>query len=219
MLRQLVSPRTASLFQRALLARPALALSSAVRSYSSSSSSKNNSKYECDLDSSCDSGSKQGQVSRRPDRERSTGTFDDWFDHPWFSHHAWPKHFYKGKEGKDSDRNVWDRYAQGNRAWRPKATVSETDSAVIINAELPGLSKEDVTLNVEDDVLTISGEINVEEKADGSVSSFHKSYARAFALPDGVDESAISAKMEHGLLTINIPKTKTTRKGITINIE
>jgi len=109
---------------------------------------------------------------------------------------------------------------EGAQSWRPKATIQQTETNFIISAELPGLSKEDVKVDINNDSLTISGEKRIEDKSDTSSSSIQRSYLRSFALPSGVDHASTSAKMENGLLTITIPKpSKELPQGVSINIQ
>ena len=108
------------------------------------------------------------------------------------------------------------------RSFRPALDLREEDGAYLAVVELPGLGKEDVTLNLEDGVLTIKGEKQSErdEEQDGlrhTERSFG-SFQRAVRLPKEVDAEGISAEMTNGVLTVRIPKAaKAKRKLITIN--
>ena len=89
-------------------------------------------------------------------------------------------------------------------------------------AELPGLKQDDIDLNLQDDVLTVSGETR--EFAGGkreAVPFEERSYGRferSVRLPDTVDRENISANFENGLLTITLPKTEKTQKVKRIEI-
>ena len=108
------------------------------------------------------------------------------------------------------------------RSFRPALDLREEDGAYLAVVELPGLGKEDVTLNLEDGVLTIKGEkqSELDEEQDGlhhTERSFG-SFQRAVRLPKEVDAEGISAEMTNGVLTVRIPKAaKAERKLITIN--
>jgi HSP20 family protein len=86
----------------------------------------------------------------------------------------------------------------------------ETDEHFVLKADLPGLSDEDVHIDVADDVLTVSGERRSEheDKRDGylRVERSYGSFRRSLTLPEGVDADAVSASFERGVLEVRIPK-------------
>jgi HSP20 family protein len=92
----------------------------------------------------------------------------------------------------------------------PSIDVSETDNAIVVSAEMPGLERSDVDISIEDDILTIRGEKKIEQEKDDK--NFHMSerlygvFYRALQLPPGVDASKIQAAMSNGVLKITIPK-------------
>ncbi len=96
--------------------------------------------------------------------------------------------------------------------WQPRVELSENKSAYVVSADLPGIAKEDVTINFENNVLTISGE-RVEAKEDEGTTYFRServygSFSRSFTFPKGIDVNNIHAAFENGVLTISIPKSK-----------
>lgn len=108
--------------------------------------------------------------------------------------------------------------------WAPLVDVKEDTEAVTINAELPGMKREDVKLSVNEGVLTIKGERKFEdEKKKGSyhrIERFYGSFCRAFNLPTTVDASKIKATMKDGLLEVYLPKTETAKpKEIAIEVK
>ena len=108
----------------------------------------------------------------------------------------------------DSMLGAWDNYS--SRV--PAVDVEETPSEFIIKAEMPGFSENDVKITVDKHVLHISGEVKEEEKEKEGKKYLirerrHKSFERSFSLPDGLDESKISAGFENGILTVTLPKT------------
>lgn len=96
--------------------------------------------------------------------------------------------------------------------WMPAADVRESDDSIDIDMELAGINPDDVDISVENGILTVSGEKRTENK-EGKEGQYHSverrygSFVRSFQLPQGVDESKISANFDHGLLTIDIPKS------------
>jgi HSP20 family protein len=109
----------------------------------------------------------------------------------------------------------WPRAATANRAaqeWAPAADVSETEAEYLIKADLPEVRKEDVSLTVQDGVLTLSGERKQEKRAEGEklhrIERVYGSFARRFALPENADEQGITAESRDGVILIHIPKVK-----------
>ena len=101
---------------------------------------------------------------------------------------------------------------QPPREWAPAADVSETDGEYLIKAELPEVRKEDVSITVQDGVLTLAGE-RKQEKVDEQekvhrIERFYGSFARRFALPENADEQGIRAESRDGVIVIHIPKQR-----------
>ncbi|HET9947723.1 MAG TPA: Hsp20/alpha crystallin family protein [Longimicrobiales bacterium] len=99
--------------------------------------------------------------------------------------------------------------------WMPAVELSETDDEYVLTAEIPGMSKEDVSISVEDDVLTLAGEKKLEkEEEDGRVYLREREYGafeRCFTLPRNVDAEKITAEYRDGLVHIRMPKAEVTR--------
>ncbi|MDH3205476.1 MAG: Hsp20/alpha crystallin family protein [Gemmatimonadota bacterium] len=96
--------------------------------------------------------------------------------------------------------------------WSPPVAVSETADELIFSAELPGLTEEDVTIELENDVLTISGQ-KTEQRTEGDEErNYHlweRSYGafrRSFSLPRAVDGADARAHFDKGILEIRLPK-------------
>jgi HSP20 family protein len=109
----------------------------------------------------------------------------------------------------------WPRAATANRAaqeWAPAADVSETGTEYLIKADLPEVRKEDVSITVQDGVLTLSGERRQEKREESEklhrVERVYGSFARRFALPEDADEQGITAESRDGVILIRIPKEK-----------
>jgi HSP20 family protein len=112
----------------------------------------------------------------------------------------------------------------GNSDWAPAVDISETGEEYLIRAALPAVRKEDVSVTVEDGMLTLSGERRQKEEQKDErfhkVESFYGSFSRSFALPDAVDESAIKAESRDGVLTVHVPKTRVeAKKPTTIKVQ
>src|SRR6202049_2115713 len=92
----------------------------------------------------------------------------------------------------------------------PNIDISETDKAIEISAEMPGLERKDGEISIEDDTLTIRGEKTVEEdQKDKNVQHSERSYGvflRVLQLPPGIDPANVQATMSNGVLKITIPK-------------
>ena len=95
----------------------------------------------------------------------------------------------------------------------PKTDIAETDGGFEIALEVPGIDSKDLSLEVKDNVLTVSGERKVEEKEEGKnfvkVERSHGKFSRAFRLPDNTDEKRIKADCKNGVLTVSVPKAET----------
>ena len=91
----------------------------------------------------------------------------------------------------------------------PKVEVKENGKTYSVTVELPGLDEKDVKVEVEDDVLTISGEKKVEQTDDKTHYSerSYGSFTRAFTLPADADRNGITAQFAKGVLTLEIAKT------------
>jgi HSP20 family protein len=96
------------------------------------------------------------------------------------------------------------------RRWMPAMDLLETEHDFVLRADLPGLSENDVNIELEDNVLTLSGERKAEHEArkDGyyRVERAWGSFARSLTLPEGVDANAVQASFDRGVLEIHIPK-------------
>jgi HSP20 family protein len=99
-----------------------------------------------------------------------------------------------------------------NRAqrWAPPMDLVEADDHFLLKADLPGLSEDDVSIEVQDNVLTVSGERKSEqerkEKGWYRLERSFGRFSRSLTLPEGVDADAISAHFDKGVLEVSIPK-------------
>ena len=94
--------------------------------------------------------------------------------------------------------------------WVPAMDLIEADDHFVLRADLPGLSEEDVSIEVQDNALTISGERKYqrEDKDRGwvRVERSFGSFSRSLTLPDGVNPDGIRASFDRGVLEVHIPK-------------
>jgi HSP20 family protein len=102
-------------------------------------------------------------------------------------------------------------------AFVPVVNTREADDAYYIEVELPGVKKEDINIDVNEDTLTISGErkIKEEHKDDNfyKVESVYGKFERSFSLPEDVDTDKIEATSKNGVLEIKIPKVQKVEKA------
>src|SRR3954449_9347024 len=96
------------------------------------------------------------------------------------------------------------------RRWIPAMDLVETDEHFVLRADLPGLGEDDVSIELEDDVLTVTGERKAEreERREGfyRIERASGAFRRSLTLPEGVDAEGIAAKFDRGVLEIRIPK-------------
>jgi len=107
--------------------------------------------------------------------------------------------------------------------WTPSADISETDTAYLIKAEIPGVKKEDVKVTIQDGMLTIQGERKLEkEEKDKKFHRIERSYGsfmRSFRLPEDADESGVKAEFKDGMLNVTLTKSaKAKPKSINVSV-
>jgi len=117
---------------------------------------------------------------------------------------------------------VWDEGRLAAWSWNPTVDIYENDGTIVINAELPGIDKKDIVIDVKDGVLTLKGERSSDnevkkEKYYRRERTFGR-FERAFRLPEDVDPEKISADYKDGILKISIPKPEERKpKQITVH--
>jgi HSP20 family protein len=96
------------------------------------------------------------------------------------------------------------------RRWIPAMDLVETDDDFVLRADLPGLSENDVNIELEDNVLTISGERKAEheQRKEGyyRVERAFGSFSRSLTLPEGINPDQVRASFDRGVLEVRIPK-------------
>jgi len=94
--------------------------------------------------------------------------------------------------------------------WAPAVDIVETESEIVLKADLPGVDPKDVEINIENDTLSLRGERkyekDVKEKGYRRLERAYGSFVRSFALPGTVDSEKIEAEYKNGVLEIKLPK-------------
>lgn len=100
--------------------------------------------------------------------------------------------------------------SSGASAWTPAVDIFDAADAIVLKAELPGLSADDIDIEVDDNVLTLRGERRFEETVEeGRYYRLERSYGsfqRSVTLPQGVKADQITAEFDNGVLTVRVPK-------------
>ncbi len=122
--------------------------------------------------------------------------------------------FFYPAMGRAEDRRPWN--------WHPAVDIFDNDTNIVIKAELPGIDKKDIAIDVKDRVLTLKGE----RSSDNEVKDEHYyrrertygKFERSFTLPEHVKVDDIKADYKDGVLRVDIPKPETQQpKQITVH--
>ncbi len=126
-------------------------------------------------------------------------------------------------------RSAWDLQDEFNRFFEdfglgsavaqedfsPAMDIRETDEAYIVEADVPGIKREDVKIEINDDVLTIKGERKVEQEENKKdyrrIERQYGSFRRSVSIPDGIQHDAVEAKFVDGVLRVTLPKREDTK--------
>ena len=96
--------------------------------------------------------------------------------------------------------------------WAPLVDIVEHDKQYLIKAELPEVTRADVKVTVQDDVLTITGERTLEKEADGKkyhrVERAYGRFGRTFTVPENADGAGVVAEYKDGVLKVHLPKSE-----------
>ena len=109
-------------------------------------------------------------------------------------------------------------------SWAPRVDVHETDKEILIDAELPGIDKKDIKVELKDNLLTIIGERKQQRTSKNEecsrVERHYGKFERSFGLPDTVHSEKVNAEYKNGVLTLTLPKTeKAVPKEINIDVK
>jgi HSP20 family protein len=131
---------------------------------------------------------------------------------------------------QEMNRLFGSAYPQGNGAdggmasrWIPPMDVVEDEEHFVVRADLPGVEEGDVSVELEDNALTISGErrSDTEERKDGyhRIERAYGRFSRSLTLPEGIDPEAIRASFNKGVLEVRIPKPEERKpRKVAINV-
>jgi HSP20 family protein len=111
---------------------------------------------------------------------------------------------------------LFDRFFEGRgangtaRRWIPAMDLVETEDHLLLRGDLPGMTEDDIEIEIKDSLLTVSGERKAEseEKGEGyhRVERAFGSFSRSLTLPQGVDTDKVEANFDKGVLEVRIPK-------------
>jgi HSP20 family protein len=112
--------------------------------------------------------------------------------------------FFRGGTGEEAG---W-----GARTWAPPVDIYETDDALVLTAELPGMSKDDVSVEIHQNTLILRGqrkhEAEVKEDRYHRVERAYGTFQRSFVLPTLVDQEHVQATYKDGVLELRLPKSE-----------
>lgn len=120
-------------------------------------------------------------------------------------------------------RRAFGRESISPADWAPAVDISETDKEYLIKAELPEVRREDVQVNIQDDMLVIRGERRAEKEEKGKryhrIERSYGTFARSFGIPDDADPTTITAEFKDGILDVHVPKTtEPTKRTIEVKV-
>lgn len=123
--------------------------------------------------------------------------------------------FFEGRFGSSlRDTGFGEESWRQPTLWTPHIDVQRRNDAIVVRADLPGVRKEDVQIEVEDDSLIISGERREEGEENQAYHTYEQSYGsfyRAVPLPQGANPENVKAEMRDGVLSITVPLPENAR--------
>lgn len=152
---------------------------------------------------------KTGEISAVSPIREMERWFEESFNRPFFGLNWTPF------------RNIFHEMG-GSGEMMPAVDMFEEGGNLVVKAELPGITKENISLRIVDNNLILSGEKSTEEKIERSnylrLERSHGSFSRTLSLPDGLDTEHIKASFTDGVLEVRIPRTETsTVRQITVD--
>ncbi len=127
------------------------------------------------------------------------------------------RHFFEEPFGLAMDFPFNIERRMSEMLWNPAVEASENEKEYLITAELPGISQENIEVNVVDGVLTLRGTKEEERKSEDKEKTFHLwereygKFERSFRFPMAVLDDKVSAEFANGVLTVRIPKAEVQR--------
>lgn len=100
-------------------------------------------------------------------------------------------------------------------AWNPRVDIFENKDTLVLEAELPGMNRDDFELTIENSVVTLKGERKFEKKTDGDnyhrIERAYGTFTRSFTLPQTVSADGARAEFKNGILNVSLPKREETK--------
>lgn len=129
------------------------------------------------------------------------------------------KEFFRDRVMQGEISSIFDSFFndglgkfERNVFFTPRVDVMEKEKQFEVHVALPGLKKEEINVEVENNVLTVSGERKIKNESKEEkyhmVENFYGKFSRSFTLPENVDPSKIDAQFEDGILNIALPKSE-----------
>ncbi|MFS4458262.1 Hsp20/alpha crystallin family protein [Bdellovibrio sp. HCB2-146] len=144
---------------------------------------------------------------------------------PYWTHEPVTTNFFDEVDRVFADLAKTSPAARVSRNFNLAGEIAESAEHYLMSFDLPGMKKEDIKIEMKENILTISGERKQEARPEGTknVQSFERVYGafkKSFSLPTTVDEDKIEAQYENGVLSLYLPKTPVAQaKTIEINSE
>ena len=117
------------------------------------------------------------------------------------------------REMAQTDKHVWtiahEPLPHFYATWEPHIDFVEQDDAYVLHAELPGMQRDDITVECRDGMLTVRGEQTIASASDGAVPRIkhgYRAFARRFVLSEPVEAVAMTTTYTHGALEVHLPK-------------
>lgn len=114
--------------------------------------------------------------------------------------------------------------ALGKGMWTPAVDIFETEDAVVVKAEIPGVERDQIAVQIKDGILTLHGERKFEKEV--KEENYHRieraygTFHRSFSLPSSVEQDKISAKFNEGVLEVTLPKKERAKpKQIKVDVK
>ncbi|MBM2828268.1 MAG: Heat shock protein Hsp20 [Actinobacteria bacterium] len=114
--------------------------------------------------------------------------------------------------------------ALGKGMWTPAVDIFETEEAVVVKAEIPGVERDQIAVGIKDGILTLHGERKFEKEV--KEENYHRieraygTFHRSFSLPSSVEQDKISAKFKEGVLEVTLPKKERAKpKQIKVDVK
>ncbi|THB77968.1 MAG: Hsp20/alpha crystallin family protein [Desulfobulbaceae bacterium] len=96
-----------------------------------------------------------------------------------------------------------------SRSVMPLVDIYESDDEILLHAEMPGVKKDDVTINIDNGNLTLSGVSSVHSDGSADWEEFNNvEYTRAFSVPQTIDVEKVKAELKDGILALHLPKSE-----------